>query len=115
MGERKPYDKPCKKCGSTNQVLMIAEGRKSIYCRNCSNFEDIYVSNELQQYWDDEAKKEEAANAQQMQNIPKCPTCQSTSIKKITMTSKAVNTVMFGIYGSKRHKTFHCNNCGYEW
>lgn len=46
---------------------------------------------------------------------PKCPTCQSTNLKNITVTSKVVNTAMFGIFGTKRHKTFHCNNCGYEW
>lgn len=49
------------------------------------------------------------------QNKPKCPTCQSTNLKKISATSKVVNTAMFGIFGTKRHKTFHCNNCGYEW
>lgn len=48
-------------------------------------------------------------------NKPKCPTCQSTNLKKITAASKVVNTAMFGIFGTKRHKTFHCNNCGYEW
>lgn len=49
------------------------------------------------------------------QNKPKCPTCQSTNLKKISTTSKVMNTAMFGIFGTKRHKTFHCNNCGYEW
>ncbi len=48
-------------------------------------------------------------------NKPKCPTCQSTNLKKISATSKVMNTAMFGIFGTKRHKTFHCNNCGYEW
>jgi len=48
-------------------------------------------------------------------NTPKCPTCNSTNLKKITATSKVINTAMFGIFGTKRHKTFHCNNCGYEW
>ena len=48
-------------------------------------------------------------------NVPKCPTCQSTNLKKISATAKVVNTAMFGILGTKRHKTFHCNNCGYEW
>jgi hypothetical protein len=46
---------------------------------------------------------------------PECPTCQSTNLKKITVTSKVMNTAMFGIFGTKRHKTFHCNNCGYEY
>lgn len=48
-------------------------------------------------------------------NTPRCPTCQSTNIKKISTTVKATNTVLFGLLGTKRHKTFHCNNCGYEW
>ena len=48
-------------------------------------------------------------------NKPKCPTCKSTNLKKISVTSKAVNTAVFGIFGTKRNKTFHCNNCGYEW
>lgn len=48
-------------------------------------------------------------------NVPKCPTCQSTNLHKISTTSKAMNTVVLGLLGTKRHKTFHCNNCGYEW
>lgn len=48
-------------------------------------------------------------------NVPKCPTCSSTNIKKISVTSKAANTALFGLLGTKRYKTFHCNNCGYEW
>lgn len=55
------------------------------------------------------------AVAREALNKPKCPTCQSTNLKKISTTSKAVNTAMFGIFGTKRNKTFHCNNCGYEW
>ena len=116
---RQPYNEPCKKCGSTNQTLMISKDRKSIFCRNCNNFEDIYVSEEIQQYWkDQEAAEKQAkmqANIQSNKNVPKCPTCQSSDLKKISMTSKAVNTMMFGFLGTKRNKTFHCNNCGYEW
>lgn len=48
-------------------------------------------------------------------NAPKCPTCQSVNLKKITVTSKAMNTALFGLFATKRYKTFHCNNCGYEW
>lgn len=57
----------------------------------------------------------ERLNRLAQQNKPKCPTCQSTNLKKISTTSKVMNTAMFGIFGTKRHKTFHCNNCGYEW
>lgn len=54
-------------------------------------------------------------NKQSSSNIPKCPTCSSTNLKKISATSKVVNTAMFGIFGTKRYRQFHCNNCGYEW
>lgn len=52
---------------------------------------------------------------QQVNSKPHCPTCNSTNIKLISTTSKAVNTAMFGLLGTKRHKTYHCNNCKYEW
>lgn len=48
-------------------------------------------------------------------SVPKCPTCNSTNLKKISTTAKATNTIMFGLLGTKRHKSFHCNSCGYEW
>lgn len=48
-------------------------------------------------------------------NQPTCPTCGSTNLKKISTASKAVNTAFWGLLGTKRFKTFHCNNCGYEW
>jgi len=55
------------------------------------------------------------AEARESLNKPHCPTCNSTNIKKISTTSKVVNTAMFGIFGQKRKHQMHCNNCGYEW
>ncbi len=56
-----------------------------------------------------------AIEQKQENNIPHCPTCSSTDLKKISTTSKVMNTAMWGIFGTKRHKTYHCNSCGYEW
>ncbi len=61
--------------------------------------------------WQMKMEQEKRSNV----NTPKCPTCQSTNLRKISTTSKAINTVAFGLLGTKRNKTFHCNNCGYEW
>lgn len=55
------------------------------------------------------------AVAQELLNKPKCPTCGSQNLKKISATSKVIHTAVFGIFGTKRHKQFQCNNCGYEW
>lgn len=48
-------------------------------------------------------------------NIPKCPTCQSTDIKKISTASKAGLVFLWGLLSQKVKKQWHCNNCGYEW
>lgn len=48
-------------------------------------------------------------------NTPHCPICNSTNIKRISTTTKITNIAMFGLLGNKRKKTFHCNNCKYEW
>lgn len=40
-----------------------------------------------------------------------CPYCHSNNTKKITNTAKVVNTALFGWFGTKRLKEWHCNNC----
>lgn len=44
-----------------------------------------------------------------------CPYCKSTNTHKITTTSKVVNTALFGLFGTKRNKQWHCDSCGSEW
>lgn len=48
-------------------------------------------------------------------HTPKCPTCSSTNIKKITVISKATSVAMWGVLSRKVHKQWHCNTCGSEW
>lgn len=41
-----------------------------------------------------------------------CPYCHSKDTKKITTTSKAVHTALFGIFSVGRNsKNYHCNRC----
>ena len=58
-------------------------------------------------YYSQKTKKHE--------NVPKCPTCQSTNIEKISLTKKAVGGVLFGLFSSNVRKTMHCKNCGFKW
>lgn len=44
-----------------------------------------------------------------------CPYCHSTDTAKISTTSKVVNTALFGIFGTKRHKQWHCNHCNSDF
>ena len=51
----------------------------------------------------------------QQHNIPKCPTCGSTNIEKISATSKVVGAVAFGLFSKTAKSQFKCNNCGNKW
>ncbi len=48
-------------------------------------------------------------------NVPKCPTCQSNNIKKVSNLSKVTSVVLWGLFSQKVKKQWHCNNCGSEW
>lgn len=58
----------------------------------------------------EEKKQEECIN-----NCPHCPTCGSSNLAKVSSFSKIIDSAVWGIGGAQRYKTFHCNNCGYEW
>ena len=45
----------------------------------------------------------------------KCPYCNSVDTTKISTTSKIVNTAIFGFFGTKRHKQWHCNQCNSDF
>lgn len=45
-----------------------------------------------------------------------CPYCKATNVKKISGTSKAVHTALFGIFSMSRNsKQWHCNHCGSDF
>lgn len=46
---------------------------------------------------------------------PKCPTCGSTNIKKISDLERGVSVGMWGLFSSKIGKTMKCNSCGHKW
>ena len=49
------------------------------------------------------------------QNKPKCPTCGSTNIKKISGLERGASVMTLGLLSRKINKTFKCGNCGYTW
>lgn len=52
---------------------------------------------------------------QKEDNIPKCPTCGSSNIEKISLGKKAVRGALFGLFSSDVRKTMLCKNCGAKW
>ncbi len=56
-----------------------------------------------------------ASILEEQSRVPKCPTCGSTNVQKISGTKRWLTTGLFGLASSDVGKTMCCKNCGYKW
>lgn len=91
-------------------------------CPTCGNemeywcTEDIdSTTNKVTNRSSEKGNPEYYQSSSSQQPTPKCPTCGSTDIEKISLTSKAVGGFMFGMFSSNVRNTMHCKHCGYKW
>lgn len=56
-----------------------------------------------------------ASNKEANVSKPKCSTCQSENIQKISTMTKAGSVALCGIFSQKIKNQWHCNSCGSEW
>jgi primosomal protein N' len=89
-------------------------GQRPVSCDKCG-YEWIMDSRELLKILSEKKDPCPWCSREAEKYIPKCPTCQSPDVKKLTNTQKAVSAGMFGLFSGRVKKTFHCNGCGYEW
>ena len=100
----------CKICGNKmlNKGMEDKDERKQL--------KKIYIQNELEKEKEKITKKEVIyPSSQPEENIPKCPTCGSTNIKRISGTKRWLTTGLFGLASSDIGKTMVCKNCGYKF
>lgn len=81
------------------------------YKAKVAEFKAIYKQN----HPDEEEAENGLMVKKQSSNLPKCPTCNSTNIKKISAVSKAGGMFMFGIFSKTAKSQFQCGDCGYKW
>jgi len=93
------------KCGNRCQSGTV-EYKEIKYPNNKNNI--IYTSRQS-------GIAQANAQAQEILNKPKCPTCGSTNIKKMGGIERGASIAAFGIFSKKINKTFKCCNCGYTW
>lgn len=80
-----------------------------------------YIETLIKDTYDPKAREEREANEKHpfdgyvSDDSPKCPTCQSTNIKKMGGIERGASIYAFGIFSKKINKTFKCKNCGYTW
>lgn len=96
---------------ATNNNRQLLDAMVDLHKKDVIEYE-LKMSQFRNQY---EQSQRVEKQKQESYNIPKCPTCSSTDITRISTTAKVVNAGMFGLFGNKRKKTFHCNSCKYEW
>ena len=132
------YGKNEQKCDYCNNVMQyIPEqfliGKRGIAIND--NLKDQFIneyiksSPEFDQYLfdhrDEDLHNRRVSNQAKMEHgkavleegsrTPKCPTCQSTNIRKMGAVESGVSIFAFGIFSKKINKTFKCGNCGYTW
>lgn len=82
------------------------------YCPRCNRYLGGVNSVSEKEYY----KNKQTQGQQTSKPIVECPYCHSTNVKKISITSKAAHTALFGIFSvSRNSKQFHCNNCGADF
>ncbi len=96
---KKEYSDELHYCLRCNYPLKRIEGSKIVYRED--------YNQPHKECYNGESKKK---------FVVECPYCHSVNTKKITNTSKAVHTALFGIFSMSRNtKNFHCNNCGSDF
>ena len=116
-----PQDYICPKCKCelTETSILVDDARVLTKISNDTNFIESMIELHDTDIIEYESKmsqfRNQVSQKEQHSNIPKCPTCNSTNIQKISGTKRFVTTGLFGLASSNVGKTMECKNCGAKW
>lgn len=71
--------------------------------------------NQIQQNRVVKQQQNNTVQQQQENNVPKCPTCGSQNIRKISTSAKIGGAMMFGLLSKTAKSQFKCDDCGCKW
>lgn len=97
-----------------NNTVDIKQKIKEEYIDNSPEF-DEELAKKREKENEKVLRSTESCVSTQSKNIPKCPTCGSTNVNKISTTKKATGFLAVGVFSSNLGKTMECKNCGYKW
>lgn len=94
--------------------------QKIIKFLNSSEKYDLFIKMVNEHLYEYTADKESEKlsfnnNFNVKKNIPKCPTCGSSNLKKLDFIDRGISVGIFGLTSNKINKTFQCKNCKYTW
>lgn len=130
----KRLDKPCDYCNSNlflvpdgflddSKILMNDELKDQFindYIKSSPEFDKYLFEHREEDMFNkrmsDRAKLAHGASIlEEKSKVPKCPTCGSTNIRKMSGVERGASIAAFGIFSKKINKTFKCSNCGHTW
>lgn len=131
-GNTKTGEQQCLGCLETKYIKPIPEKYISYIAGTIpmlnKDLEEEFIENIIktspdfdQTAWDRRIANQEIRDRQwemlkqEQVNQPKCPTCGSTNISKISTLNRTVSVGLLGLASSKIGKTHKCNKCGSTW
>ena len=111
----------CPICNAMYDVTKVVN-QHCIKCKNSLTSDYMYLckivdyetylammkNKEIQSY---KALYKEVSRTTQFSNLPKCPICGSTDLKKLTALNRGTSAFMWGLGSNKIGKTYECRNC----
>ena len=123
-----PYFPQCPYCGNNVYVLSLTTEEWKILKQISTDVSFILEMDKLKQtnivdfnlklsqFKANASVQQQPTFSPQPQSIvPRCPTCGSTNIKKISGTKRWVGTGIFGLASSDLGKVMECLNCHAKW
>lgn len=99
-------------------TLSLYEDKIFEDCIDASTFEEVikFNNNEIPADYNECLERMREFNRSRInRNLPKCPTCGSTRIRKIGTGERVASVLGLGILSKKINKTWKCSNCGHTW
>ncbi len=133
------FNGTCPRCGNQNcKILHLTQSEISpIYVHaECAGQDEEYLINKvfefdelkrnnpeefdklwqpLEEFRIKELERRKNSRSKNDSNSPKCPTCGSTNVKKISGGKRWLGVGLFGLASSNIGKTYECKNCQYKW
>lgn len=112
----------CCSCGNTTYKKMSHKERvdfENAIAQKAMEEQERIRRNQLLQYQNsNRIRKQKDHDMRRLGSaiVVACPYCHSTDTKKITMTKKAIKTILWGFAAAGTvTKEWHCNNCGSDF
>ncbi len=99
-----------------NVVKYLQEGNTGAAAFEAANILGEHIKlDQIFAILDDIKSKYNIVVPEPVKPVPKCPTCGSEKIHKLSAATRGVSLGLFGLASKTARSQFVCENCGYKW